>query len=71
MGREKTGKGVTKDTDKWAMIEALEALKQDLSTKAFPLEGTAAKPEEMRGKEKAEEKAKADEASAQHLMLSN
>ena len=50
MEREKTEKGVPKDTDKWVMIEALEALKQELLTNTFSLERAAAKPEEMRGK---------------------
>ena len=48
MERERTEKGVPKDTDKWVMIEALEALKQELSTNPFPLEKTVAKPEETR-----------------------
>ena len=52
MEREKTEKGVPKDTDKCAMIEALEGLKQELSTNTFPLERTAVKPEETRGKGK-------------------
>ena len=50
MEKEKSEKDVPKDTDKSVMIEALEALKQELSTNAFPLERTAAKPEETRGK---------------------
>ena len=50
MEEEKSEKGVPKDTDKSVMIEALEALKQELSIKAFPLERTAAKPEDTRGK---------------------
>ena len=41
-----------KDTDKSVMIEALEALKQELSTNPFPLERTAAKREDTRGKGK-------------------
>ena len=40
------------------MIEALEALKQELSTNAFPSERTAAKPEETRGKGKGRGKGK-------------
>ena len=49
MEKEKTEKGVPKDTDKSVMIEALQALKQELSTNAFPLQRTAAKPEDTRG----------------------
>ena len=47
-----------KDTDKSVMIEALEALKQELSTNAFPLDRTAAKPEETGRKGKGRGKGK-------------
>ena len=56
--RGKTEKGVPKDTDKSVMIGALEALNQELSTNAFPLERTAAKPEDTRGKGKGRRKGK-------------
>ena len=58
MERKKTEKGVPKDTNKWVMIEALDALKQELSTKAFPLERADTKPEETRGKGKGRGKGK-------------
>ena len=60
MEKEKSEKGVLKDTDKSVMIEALEALKQELSTNAFPLERTAAKPEDTRGKGKSRGKRKGE-----------
>ena len=50
MEKEKTENSVPKDTHKYVMIEALEALKQELSTNAFSLGRTAAKPEETRRK---------------------
>ena len=58
MEKEKSEKGVPKDTDKSVMIEALEALKHELSTNAFPLERTAAKPGDTRGKGKGRGKGK-------------
>ena len=58
MEKEKSEKGLPKDTDNSVMIEALEALKQELSTNAFPLERTAAKPEDTRGKGKGRGKRK-------------
>ena len=58
MEKEKTEKGVPKDTDKSFMIKALEALKQELSTNAFCLERTTGKPEETRGKERGRGKGK-------------
>ena len=56
--KEKSEKVMPKDTDKSVMIEALEALKQELYTNAFPLERTAAKPEETRNKGKGRGKGK-------------
>ena len=50
MEKEKSEKGVPKDTDKSVMMEALEGPKQELSTNAVRLDRTFAKPEEMRGK---------------------
>ena len=58
MEKEKSEKGVPKDTDKSVLIESLEALKQELSTNAFPLERTGAKPEDTGGKGKGRGKGK-------------
>ena len=58
MEKEKSQKGVPKDTDKSVVMKPLEALKQELLTNAFPLQRTAAKREETRGKGKGREKGK-------------